>query len=333
MMFPSMRHPSRYVWDFWYYFDPDTKLFHVFYLNADEILVPSEKHHHAARVGHAITSDFIRMEWGDDNSRDILKPPKGHWANTSIWTGDIIRIKNGFLMFYTSRDRNQDDGMTQNIGIAYSKCLDSDNWKLSKKRIHPGGPYQRKYLLGDLSTHAWRDPFLFRGEDGQVFMLLSAKSDDSSKIGRNGVVGWLRLKDENFTQGKWEYLDPLSPNLSKPGCYSEMEVPQLYKDSQEKYELVFSSHAKEDFSPTTRQAGGLQGLTSPNLSDFRNSSKFHVLMPEKSGLYACRIIPELDGEIVGFDIQEGGIRRSGVKTGFQHVDRDFSDLSFEVELP
>ena len=71
-MFPTMRHPSRYVWDFWYYFDPVTELFHVFYLNADEFLVPSEKHHLASRVGYATTYDFIRMDWGDKNSFDML---------------------------------------------------------------------------------------------------------------------------------------------------------------------------------------------------------------------------------------------------------------------
>ncbi|MGB8702377.1 MAG: hypothetical protein WCD18_23415 [Thermosynechococcaceae cyanobacterium] len=322
MMFPSMRHPSRYVWDFWYYFDPETKLFHVFYLNADEILVPSEKHHHAACVGHAITSDFIRMEWGDNHSFNVLKPSKEHWANTSIWSGDIIRVNNGFLLFYTSRDKGQDDGMTQNIGVAYSEHLSPGNWKLSSARIQPGHSYQLKNSLGDLSTHAWRDPFLFR-ENNQVFMLLSAKSTDDP-IGRNGVVGWLCLNDNDFTKGQWDYLDP----LSRPCCYSEMEVPQLYKDSLGKYELVFSSWAKNDFSATTRQSGGLQGLTSGDLGVFNN--KAHVLMPEKHGLYACRIIPELDGEIIGFDIQEGGIRRSGVRTGFRHVDRDFSDLSYEV---
>ena len=327
MMFPSMRHPSRYVWDFWYYFDSEAGIYHVFYLNADEILVPSEKHHHAACVGHAITSDFIRMDWGEENSFDVLKSPKDHWANTSIWSGDIIKVKNGFLLFYTSRDRRQDDGMTQNIGIAYSDQLDSNNWELTPIRIQPGHCYQRKNSLGDLSIHAWRDPFLFQ-ENGQVFMLVSAKSIDDP-IGRNGVVGLLRLKDNNFSTGEWEYLDP----LSKPYCYSEMEVPQLYKDPQEKYELVFSSWAKSDFSATTRQSGGFQGFTSTHFTrkDLRSfSSNSHVLIPEKYGLYACRVIPELDGEIVGFDIQEGGIRRSGVRTQFQHVNRDFSDFNFET---
>ncbi len=323
-MFPSMQHPSRYVWDFWYFFDEKDKLFHVFYLNADEILVPSEKHHHAACVGHAVTSDFIRMEWGKDQDFNVLISPRHHWANTSIWSGDIIQIQNGFLLFFTSRDRGQDDGMTQNIGVAYSASLSPSKWLLSELRIQPGRSYQLKNSLGDLSTHAWRDPFLFQG-NGQVYMLLSAKSIDDP-IGRNGVVGLLRFQEgNNFPQGNWEYLDP----LIQPCCYSEMEVPQLYQDSLGKYELVFSSWAKNDFSPSTRQAGGLQGFTSPNLMGFMG--KPHVLMPEKYGLYACRIIPELDGEIVGFDIQEGGIRRSGVKTHFRHVNRDFSNFKFELE--
>jgi beta-fructofuranosidase len=308
------------VWDFWYYFDSRTQLFHVFYLNADEILVPTGKHHHAACVGHAITSDFIRMDWGNDKSFNVLSASSDHWANTSIWSGDVIGIKNGFLLFFTSRDRGQDDGMTQNIGVAYSASLTSDSWQLSSLRIQPGYCYQSKNSLGDLSIHAWRDPFLFLQQD-QVYMLLSAKSIDDP-LGRNGVIGLLRLKDNDFSNGNWEYLDP----LSRPCCYSEMEVPQLFKDSQGQYELVFSTWAKNDFAATTRQAGGLQGLTSGNLRNF--NGKPHVLMPEKYGLYACRIIPELEGEIVGFDIEEGGIRRSGVKTKFQHIDRDFSAFSY-----
>jgi sucrose-6-phosphate hydrolase SacC (GH32 family) len=323
MMFPTLRHPYRYVWDFWYYFDRKAELFHVFYLNADEILVSSEKHHHAACVGHAITSDFIRMEWSDEKSFDVLDPPQNHWANTSIWSGDIIEVKNGFLLFFTSRDRGQDDGMTQNIGVAYSDTLFTNHWQLAEMRIQPGHCYQLRNSLGDLSTHAWRDPFLFQ-DAGQIYMLLSAKSVDDP-IGRNGVVALLRLKDNDFSTGEWEYLDP----VLKPRCYSEMEVPQLYKDLQGKYELVFSSWARNDFSPATRQSGGLQGFTGSDLNHFGGNP--HVLMPEKYGLYACRIIPELGGEIVGFDIQEGGIRRSGVQTKFQAVNRDFSAFLFPVE--
>ena len=341
-MYPTMRHPSRYVWDFWYYHDPDTKLFHVFYLNADESLVPSEKHHFASRVGYATTYDFIRMDWGDESSFDILQPPLGHWANTSIWSGDIIKIKNGYLFFFTSRDRNQDDEMTQNIGVAHSNDnLSAKNWTIFNTRIQPQSHYQPRSVKHDLSIHAWRDPFLFRDQE-HIYMMLSAKSNTDC-IGRNGVVGLLRTNTNDFpkvVQGnqKWEYLYP----LLQPSCYSEMEVPQLYKDSQDNYELVFSTWKEKDLAPTTKKAGGLQGITLPQTWDFNLDQKssiaanpdfhlkppdFHVLMPESHGLYACRIIPELGGEIVGFDIHHGGIRRSGVKTNFEAVERDFSDLS------
>lgn len=39
------------------------------------------------------------------------------------------------------------------------------------------------------------------------------------------------------------------------------------------------------------------------------------------GLYGCRIIPELGGDIVGFEMTQGGFR------DVRLADRDFSDLS------
>lgn len=319
-MFPALRHPSRHVWDFWYYFEPKRQLFHVFYLNADEILVTSGSHPYAAQVGHATTPDFLRMDWGDDRRAAVLTASRISWANTAIWSGDVIRLQNGFLFFFTSRDASQDDGMTQNIGMAYTPEL-GQPWQITPHRIQPGAEYQQRHTLGDLTTHAWRDPFLFINA-GQVYMLVAAKLTDAP-LGRNGVVGLLRLKDNDFSQGEWVYLDP----IWQPRCYSELEVPQIYQDAQGQYELVFSTWAKYDFATTTRQVGGFQGITSAAPLSF--SGQPHVLMPEQHGLYACRIIPELEGEIVGFDIQTGGIRRSGVKTHFRHLNRDFSEFTFE----
>ena len=108
-----------------------------------------------------------------------------------------------------------------------------------------------------------------------------------------------------------------------------MEVPQLYRSGVNDYALVYNSWAKYDFAPSTGQSGGLHGITAPSPFDFSAGSP-QVFLPETAQLYACRIIPELGGEIVGFDIKTGGIRRSGVKTGLQHVDRDFSSYSIDV---
>lgn len=348
----SAQHPSRHVWDFWYHFDPQAKFFHVFYLNADRALVASGQHHFAACVGHATTTDFVTIDWGDEGSFDVLKPPPGHWANTCIWSGDIIKAQNRYLMFYTSRDRHQDDGMTQSIGVAHTSDLCSNQWHFFDTQLKPKFVYQTRGLADDRTIHAWRDPFLFRHrESRQIFMLVSAKTQHGP-IGRRGAIALLQTTEADFAQvvrgdREWQYLTP----LLAPGCYAEMEVPQLYRHAHGSYELVFSCWAKYDFSPVTGGVGGFQGITIPPLwTDERDGQRpareggpvsprenripsapssptMQVLTPETQGLYACRIVPELGGAIVGFDNQTGGIRPSGIDTNLAAVDRDFSDLA------
>jgi sucrose-6-phosphate hydrolase SacC (GH32 family) len=318
--YPTLQHPDRHVWDFWYYFEPETKVFHLFYLNADRSSVANDSHHYSAQVGYATTQDFLTIDWISD--RVLGADPHG-WDDTAIWSGDIIKVDGGFLMFYTSRNQNTDDGMTQNIGVAFTHHIQSfDRWfRIPNIRIQPQSPYELRHVPDDMTIHAWRDPFLFRHEQ-QIYMLLSAK-DPTKPLGKKGAVALLKAKNNSFEE--WEYLPP----ICQPGFYAEMEVPQLYRTADDAYALVYSSWAKYDFAPTTDHSGGLQGLFSPNMFNFPAATPT-VILAETAGLYACRVIPELDGEIVGFDITTGGIRRSGVRTGLQHVDRDFSDYAVIV---
>jgi beta-fructofuranosidase len=315
---PALIHPHRHVWDFWYYYDRHAELFHLFYLNADRDLVPSEQHHFSSQVGYATTRDFNTIDWIED--RVLFADQKG-WDNTSIWSGDIIKIDSGFLMFYTSRDRRVDDGMTQNIGVAYCPNLHSfTEWfRVPNLRIAPQFPYEFSSEIKDLTIPAWRDPFLFR-YNRQTYMLLSAKTPDRN-VGTKGAIALLKAKDRNFEQ--WEYLQP----ICNPGFYAEMEVPQLYRSPKGGFELVYNVWAKYDFAPTTDREGGLHGVSSVNPIDFFGADP-HVILPETSQLYASRVIPELNGgEIVGFDTITGGIRRSGKPTGLMSVDRLFDDHS------
>ncbi len=315
--YPTVQHPDRHVWDFWYHFDPETALFHLFYLNADPILVAEDKHHFSSQVGYATTKDFLTIDWISD--RVLGADPQG-WDDTSIWSGDIIKIQGGYLMFYTSRNQATDDGMTQNVGVAFTHHIQSfDRWfRIPSVRIQPQSPYELRHVPEDMTIHAWRDPFLFRHHE-QIYMLLSAK-DSKQPVGKKGAVALLKARNNSFEH--WEYLAP----ICQPGFYAEMEVPQLYRSSDDEYALVYSSWAKYDFAPSTQQSGGLQGILSPSLFNFPAINP-KVFLPQTANLYACRIIPELNGEIVGFDILTGGIRRSGVQTGLQHVDRDFSSYS------
>ena len=317
-MYPTLVHPKSYVWDFWYYYDPQKHQFHVFYLNADPALVPSGKHHDAARVGYGVTADFISMEWGQS---DVLVADRDKWYNISIWTGDVISIQNGYLLFFTSRNSRKDDGRTQNIGIAFSERIDTQEWTpIEGIRIEPDWKYYHPHhVKGDVTTHAWRDPFLFRYRNHN-YMLVAAKSVDRP-VERNGTIAL--LKSESGDLLSWNVLSPIV-NL---GFYSEMEVPQLYFDEGDQLSIVYSCSSLWDFAPTSDKAGGLHTLSSIDLLGFISTTP-QVLLPESSGLYACRIIPEMGGEIVGFDVKTGGIRRSGIKTSYRHLDRDFSDFKY-----
>jgi sucrose-6-phosphate hydrolase SacC (GH32 family) len=319
LSYPTLLHPHRHVWDFWYHFDSATGIFHIFYLNADRSLVSEDQHHFSAQVGYATTKDFLTIDWISD--RVLGADPHG-WDDTAIWSGDVIKIQGGFLMFYTSRNQATDDGMTQNIGVAFTHHIQSfDRWfRIPSIRIQPQAPYELRHVPEDTTIHAWRDPFLFRHEQ-QIYMLLSAK-DPTKPLGKKGTIALLKAKNNSFEQ--WEYLPP----ICQPGYYSEMEVPQLYK-SGDLYALLYSTWAKNDFAPSTQQSGGLHGVLSTSPFNFPPLNP-QVYLAETAQLYACRAIPELGGEIVGFDIQTGGIRRSGVQTGLQHVDRDFTSHSIAI---
>ena len=49
----------------------------------------------------------------------------------------------------------------------------------------------------------------------------------------------------------------------------------------------------------------------------------NILVPESEGLYANRITPELDGDLVGFDLLKGGPRRMVISTRFKHINKVF----------
>ncbi|NDJ33212.1 MAG: beta-fructosidase [Chloroflexi bacterium] len=309
--YPTLRHPSRYVWDFWYWYDEVEGLFHLLYLNAPPTLVPSNSHHQVARVGYATTPDFRSIEWIDDN---VMHARPDHWDNTSIWSGDVIRAAGGYVFFYTSRDRNVDDGWTQNIGIAYS--TDMLRWeRVDGFRLEPDARYyEERNVPGDDTVHAWRDPYLFYYE-GRLHMLLAAKSPNFPPT-RKGSVALLRSTDNTFIN--WEALPP----LFAPGTYSECEVPQIYKHGDNMV-LIFSCWAR---GVQQTDDGVLHMITGSSLYPPEESFTVEpgVLLRERDGIYAGRVIPELGGDVVGFHIEKGGLVRVPRRTGWQLMDRDFS---------
>lgn len=311
-------HTHIFTWDYWYLFDKETGLFHVYFLNADKSLVEEKEDVRTGKfmfhssIGYSTTKDFESFSLISDK---IFTSNKHSWNNTSIWSGDTIKTNDGYLMFYTSRDADVDDGMTQNIGIAISD--DMRKWITAPAvRIKPDDRYYTTSSIpGDSTVHAWRDPFVFNYH-GVPHMLVSAK-DKNQPLGKNGCVALLRSVDNSLFN--WEALPPL---LSS-GFYSEIELPTLYFDEKGEYVLTFSIWSDLHEAPFANGEGGLhsmslgQDLYNPTIKNEK------VLVPESSGIYGCRVVPECNQEIIGFDYKRGGIKKSGKTSNLISVNRNF----------
>jgi len=300
MSFPLLQHPTRHVWDFWYWYDADSGIFRVYFLNAPKELVAKDEHHFHSVVGYAETNDFTAIDWIED---EAFTAQAGSWDNASIWTGCVRRPSedSDFLLFYTSRDETGGNKMTQHIGLARSS--DGRHWDRDSGIKLSADPsrYETKCLQPqDDTTHAWRDPFLFH-QDGVPQMLVAAKSIQSP-LGRKGCVALLSNPSGDYRN--WETKAP----IYAPSQFSECEVPQLYSSPDGQTRLYFSCQAKFDHSrepaSSAPEGGRLYawGLETKELTE---------VVPLSEGVYACQVIPELN-DIVGFDFASGGLRRVGI---------------------
>ncbi|MGD9639336.1 MAG: beta-fructosidase [Alphaproteobacteria bacterium] len=302
-----------FTWDFWYHFDSNAKKFKVFFLNAPISLKQNEQHHFSSKIGYAETADF--ENFGNINY-NVFEAEPSSWDNSSIWSGDVIASNDKLLFFYTSRDKNLDDGMTQNIGLAVS-----DNGGLSWERrglkLEPCEDYfLTKALPTEKTTHSWRDPFLFNS-DGKAMMLVSAKSKEGVDNYRGAIALLMASK------GRLDNFETAVPFLD-PGLFGEMEVPQIFVDENGAGLVAFSCLKEHDHF---LEKGGFYAIRLPR-NNFSKPSKPELILSQDSGIYAARVIPELGGEIIGFDFKNGGIKKSGQKVLWQHPKRNFDGFSF-----
>jgi beta-fructofuranosidase len=97
---------------------------------------------------------------------------------------------------------------------------------------------------GAWHDQAWRDPWVFRGEDGDFHALVTARAPSGPADGR-GVIGHAR--SSNLVD--WETLPP----LTRPGEFGELEVPQLVRANGVCY-LLFSTLASRWSAPRVRRS-------------------------------------------------------------------------------
>jgi beta-fructofuranosidase len=350
-------HP--YIWDSWYWYDTDADLFHVYYLNVDDHdLVPKEEHHFSARIGYATTTNFVEYDYhhhavmtatGAEDSRD----------NTSIWTGCSVAYgKEGRrLMAFTSRDEAQApvEGLarpfTQHISFATSP--DGLHWqRLKDVHLDPDPRYySTRSIVGDVVIHAWRDPVIFRApESDYAYMLVCAHGKDlphgvkGEKNGAHGVVALLKSTRPKDLSA-WE-----ATGISFAVDVPEAEVPRMYIDrTTGKHMIAYSCKNAEAYVPHTPDKSKVEygfygfyvdlkalaqeiesgAVTSPRLIHVEERERIPLLAYGEDALYACQVVPELGGQIIGFDTNQGIIRASTVRLAdtLAPADMDFRDFN------
>lgn len=228
---------DRWIWDFWMVED-HTGLFHIFYLQAPKSLGDPDLRHWNVSIGHAVSSDLTN--WTP--RADALAPsPQPAWDDASTWTGSIVEHDGRWYMFYTGTSK-ADNGLVQRVGMAWSDDL--DHWEK-----HPGALIEaddRWYeRLGDQwPDEAWRDPWVFRGDDGCWHALITARSITGPRLER-GCIAHARSED----LFSWQVVEP----ITTPGGFGQLEVPQVHKINEHFY-LLFC--CDEELQSDERRAVG-----------------------------------------------------------------------------
>lgn len=204
---------DKWLWDFWLVKD-DLGQFHVFYLQAPKALGDPDLRHWNVSIGHAVSADLT--QWSV--KPDVMAPsPQPAWDDKSTWTGSVIAHEGRWYMFYTGTS-HAEDGLVQRVGVAWSDDLDT--WvKHPEPLIEADSEWYER--LGDMwFDEAWRDPWVFRGDDGYFHALITARSNVGSKLDR-GCIAHARSTDL-FT---WEVCEP----ITTPGGFGQLEVPQVHE--------------------------------------------------------------------------------------------------------
>ena len=204
---------DKWIWDFWMVAD-NLDQFHVFYLQAPKCLGDPDLRHWNVSIGHAVSTDLTNWSIKPDVMAPSAKPA---WDDKSTWTGSVIQHEGRWYMFYTGTS-HVEDGLVQRVGMAWSDDL--ENWE---KHLEPliEADSQWYERLGDMwFDEAWRDPWVFRGDDGYFHAMITARCNSGEKLDR-GCVGHARSAD----LFNWEVLPP----LTTPGGFGQLEVPQVHE--------------------------------------------------------------------------------------------------------
>jgi len=285
---------DRWVWDFW--LAEHDGSYHLFYLQAPRSIEDPDLRHWNVSIGHAVSKDLV--DWTVRG--DALAPSPGPaWDDFTTWTGSVIHHEGRWHLFYTGTSRAE-QGLVQRIGLAVSEDLDT--W------TRVPGPlieYDERWYEGlgpDWHDQAWRDPWVFRGDDGAFHVLITARSGTEDPFDRGCIA---HARSANLVD--WEVLAP----ITTPGGFGQLEVPQLHRIG-DSWALIFCSDV-ETQSSARREVGEGTGtyymLSSSPLGPFDAAQARPLQVDPLGSAYAGRLVERHGTQLLSW-------RRTGVDGSF-----------------
>ncbi len=279
--------PDHWVWDSWSVRD-DEGYTHLFFLRASRALINPDRRHRRASIGHARSRDLVEWELLPDA---LVTADSPAWDDGATWTGSVVRGDDGlWRMFYTGVSRGE-DWMVQRVGVATSRDLITWERASDDPLVEAHPRWYEKLDSGQWHDEAWRDPWVFRGDDDRWHMLVTARVTDGEPIGR-GVIGHAVSDDLS----SWT----VEPPLSAPAGWGQLEVPQTAVVDGVPFLVFCCWHPHEDARRGAQATGGMWFVPGESLLgpwDFEAAGTF-----DHPSLYAARLIERQPGDwvIMGF---------------------------------
>lgn len=289
---------DHWVWDSWPARTDDGE-HHLFFLRASKALIDPDRRHRRASIGHARSSDLVDWELLPDA---LVTADAPAWDDGATWTGSVVRAEDGtWRMFYTGVSRSE-DWLVQRVGVAESDDLVTWRRRFDRPVAEADARWYERLDSGAWFDEAWRDPWVFRGDDGLWHMLVTARAATGDPATRS-VIGHATSEDLDA----WV----VRPPLSAPAGWGQMEVPQAVVVDGRAFLLFccWGDHLAE--RRRSQATGGMWFVPGESLLGPWDFDAAGTL--DHPSLYAARLIdraapgdPE-DWVIVGFSDKVGGV--------------------------